>query len=126
VLVTYWTERFVPVAFWKLRPVNQPIQRSAAEPRDRALSTDGRKEPVEVPPANWIALVVDAPRFVTDWNVSDSRPVTCTPFTKSAVVETVFAPNQEVVAFCAKRFAEFRFETVPEEELKVLRFAEFA
>ena len=34
------------------------------------MSRDGRKLPVEVPPANWIALVVVLPAFVTVWRLA--------------------------------------------------------
>jgi hypothetical protein len=59
------------------------FQRRDGEPRVKARSTDGKKFPVEVPPANWMSLVVTFPRFVTDWSVSVELeyPVTWMPFT---------------------------------------------
>ena len=122
---TYCTERLVPVAFWKLSPVNQPIQRSAAEPRERMPSADGRNEPVEVPPANWSALVVVFPVFVTVCRfgvVPEGQFVPferhgATPLMRICVVETepmaanVTARFVDVTLF---RFALVALTVVPE------------
>lgn len=55
------------VTFVEVTSAKFPFQRKAGEPRARVASRDGRKFPVEVPPANWSALVVVFPAFVTVW-----------------------------------------------------------
>lgn len=106
------------------------------------------KSAVEVPPANWMALVVVLPAFVTVWRlgvvpVGQLVPLarqTIDPFTNRLVVETVPDPSQEVVALVANKlveearvakllvvvtllpraFVKLRVAIVPEVELKVV------
>jgi hypothetical protein len=60
-------------------------------------SLEMAKFPVEVPPANWIVLVVTLPTFVTCWNdgvvelgqLVPFERQTATPFTRTWVADTL-------------------------------------
>lgn len=58
-------ERLVEVT----ETAERPSQRKLAVPRKYVASVPGRKSPVDVPPANWMAFVVVAPFSVTSWRV---------------------------------------------------------
>jgi hypothetical protein len=72
------------------------------------------KSLVDVPPANWMALVVVLPAFVTVWRlgvvpVGQFVPLarhTIDPFTNKLVVDTVDAPSQVAVALVANKLVE--------------------
>jgi len=70
VSVAFVASKFVIVPFVATTAVavteaKLPFHRNAAEPSESVASTDGKKSPVEVPPANWSARVVVFPAFVT-------------------------------------------------------------
>jgi hypothetical protein len=80
------------------------------------------KFPVDVPPLNWMSLVVTFPAFVTVWRLGVVPVGQFVPFAR----QTLFPPTVrlETASLDPVAFVKLNSETVPEVERRVVKLAE--